>query len=89
MFRMLKSWRWLIAGLMACGGVAYAAVRQVERMTPAPYLAAVIEAPASAKETLEPHSPVLALIEAGRYGDSATREVGMPENFAEESGGIY
>ena len=31
----------------------------------------------------------LALIEAGRYGDAATREVGMPENFAEESGGIY
>ena len=31
----------------------------------------------------------LALIAAGRYGDSATREVGMPENFAEESGGIY
>ncbi|MEM7688257.1 MAG: transglycosylase domain-containing protein [Pseudomonadota bacterium] len=32
---------------------------------------------------------ILALIEAGRYGDAATREVGMPENFAEESGGIY
>ncbi len=31
----------------------------------------------------------LSLIAAGRYGDSATREVGMPENFAEESGGIY
>lgn len=32
---------------------------------------------------------ILSLIQAARYGDPATREVGMPENFAEESGGIY
>ena len=32
---------------------------------------------------------ILALIEAGRNGDAATRETGMPENFAEDQGGIY
>lgn len=32
---------------------------------------------------------ILALIAAGRNRNPATREVGMPENFAEESGGIY
>ncbi|MEE4289185.1 MAG: transglycosylase domain-containing protein [Erythrobacter sp.] len=33
---------------------------------------------------------ILALIEAGRKGGSpATRETGMPENFAEDQGGIY
>ena len=32
---------------------------------------------------------ILALIQAGRYAEGATSEVGMPENFAEESGGIY
>ena len=42
-----------------------------------------------ADEIAAKRAELLALIEAGRYGDSATREVGMPENFAEESGGIY
>ncbi|MDJ0977836.1 MAG: transglycosylase domain-containing protein [Erythrobacter sp.] len=32
---------------------------------------------------------ILALIEAGRNGSAATRETGMPENFAEDQGGIY
>ncbi|MEL6737860.1 MAG: transglycosylase domain-containing protein, partial [Pseudomonadota bacterium] len=32
---------------------------------------------------------ILALIEAGRNGDAAMREEGMPENFAEDQGGIY
>ncbi|MEO0698618.1 MAG: penicillin-binding protein, partial [Pseudomonadota bacterium] len=32
---------------------------------------------------------ILALIEAGRGGDAAMREEGMPENFAEDQGGIY
>jgi len=32
---------------------------------------------------------ILALIEAGRNGNAASRETGMPENFAEDQGGIY
>ena len=32
---------------------------------------------------------ILALIEAGRNGEIASRETGMPENFAEDQGGIY
>ncbi|MEM7700457.1 MAG: transglycosylase domain-containing protein [Pseudomonadota bacterium] len=43
-----------------------------------------------ADEIAAKRAEILALIEAGRYGgDAATREVGMPENFAEETGGIY
>jgi len=42
-----------------------------------------------ADEIAAKRAEILALIEAGRYGNAATREVGMPENFAEETGGIY
>ena len=69
----LRGWRYLVLAAFALGSMAYAATRPGERMIQPPYLAALIEDLTTAARVIEPHSPVLARIEAGEV--DAAREM--------------
>ncbi|TWT48276.1 heme-binding protein [Botrimarina hoheduenensis] len=83
-----KAWLVVTGAIATLGGIAYAAVASVERMTAPPYVAELLADLPAAAERLAPHSPAREAIESGELESAhemlsfrPRAEAPIPEGF--------